>query len=413
MPYYDLPTLQAAFTIKQGFDDEPPWSTVRQAIQEIAAVQIDSISVVTRSHHLTLRNRVRNYQPDKLWKALRERQVFETWAHACCVVNIEDYPYYWYRTQRDPSTFHAWYRNLFNKHKDLMDFVEARIRDEGPLSSRDFEDPSGKKRGGFWDWKPAKVALDLLWNTGRIAVRERMNFQRIYDLTERVIPSKYYDQKVDQDQVWRFFLEKCLDCLVASTPKQLLEYISLENYALDYRTKKKPRNRTKIMEHLLDQFEREDKVTRIEIPKTKHNYYVLTCQLPFLHQVQDRRHSSSRVWFISPFDNIVWDRRRVQELFGMNIRLEAYTPPAKREFGYYVMPILWQHHLIGRIDPKADRDTSTLIFRNIELTLPRKHISDVIQPIQEEIERFKEFHHLENLRIEQAKPASLKKQLTP
>ncbi len=411
MEFVDIPSLQAAFTIRQGFGDDPLWSKPQKAIKEIAAVQIDSISVVARSHHLTLRNRVKDYQPNQLWKALRQHHVFETWAHACCIVPIEEYPYYWHYTQRDPSTFHSWYRNLYNKHRDLMDVVEARIRDEGPLSSRDFEDPSGKKRGGFWDWKPAKIALDLLWNTGRIAVQERKSFLRVYDLTERVIPSKYFDQKVERDQVWRFFLERSLDCLVASTPKQLLEYIDLKNYALDYGSEQRPRNRTKIMEQLLGQFEQEDLVTRIEIPNTKHTYYVLTRQLPFLHKVQDRRHSLSRVWFINPFDNLVWDRLRAQELFGMKIRLEAYTPPAKREFGYYIMPILWQHRLIGRLDPKADRPSGTLILRNLEVDVPRNQLAAIIDPIREELERFKRFHNLSKVQIDRANPVKLKKQL--
>jgi hypothetical protein len=133
--------------------------------------------------------------------------------------------------------------------------------------------------------------------------------------------------------------------------------------------------------------------------------------LPFLKKVQDRRHSSSRAWFLTPFDNLLWNRRRVEELFEMKIKLEAYSPPAKRQFGYYVTPILWQSQLIGRIDPKADRKTSTLLIRNLEVNLPRKRIPEVIGPIQEELKRFREFHQLEQTRIDRSKPASLKNQL--
>ncbi len=412
MVFSDIPTLRAAFTIRQGLDDAPSWTSVKQAVQEIAAVQIDTVSVVARSHHLTLRNRVKDYEPGHVWKALRERQVFETWAHACSVVPIEEYPYYWHHMQRDPTTYNSWYQKLYNEHRDLMDVVEARIRNEGPLSSRDFEDPSGKKRGGFWDWKPAKVALDLLWTRGRIAVVERKNFQRLYDLTERAIPSKYLNQEVDRDQVWRFFLERSLECLVTSTPRQLLEYISLRNYALDYGAEQRPKNRTKIMEQLLAQLEQEDVVMRIDVSQSTQQYYILTRRLPFLHQIQDRRYSSSRAWFLNPFDNLVWDRQRVRELFDMEIKLEAYVPPAKRQFGYYITPILWKHNLIGRIDPKADRANKTLILRNVEVTLPRNQLNDAIEAIGEELQRFKDFHNLDQIRIERAKPAKLKNALT-
>jgi len=409
MEEFDDSILQSAFTIRQGLDDQPPWATVQEAVQKVAAVQIDSISVVARSHHLTLRNRVRNYNPAQVWKALQTHQVFEHFAHACCFVPIETYPYYRYRMERFPTHCNSWEKNLLKKYQHLLDTVEARIRDEGPLGSRDFEDPSGKKRSGFWDWKPAKVALDLLWQMGRLAVRERQNFQRIYDLPERVIPSQYLDQQVDPDDVWRYFLEHNLDCLIAATPKQLVKYISLDNFALDFRAVKTPRNRTKIMEQLLASFEKEDIVTRVEVSNTKQKYYTLTRNLPFLNEIQDRRYSSSRVWFLNPFDNLIWDRHRVLNVFGMEIRLEAYTPPAKRQFGYYITPILWQHRLIGRLDPKADRVNGTLILRKLEIDLPRKVVRDVFEPLREELTRYMAFHELDKLHIEQTKPKELKK----
>lgn len=287
-----------------------------------------------------------------------------------------------------------------------MDDVETRIRQEGPLSSKDFDDPSGKKRGGFWDWKPAKVALDLLWSSGRLAVAERVNFQRFYDLSEQVIPSHYLDQHVDQDEVWRFFMERNLDCLVAATARDLREYITCRNFALDIKG-----NRTKAMEKQLAVLEQEDTVIRLDVPNTKRQYYTLTRLLPLLDKVQDQRGVSSRAWFLTSFDNLLWNRLRVEELFGMKIKLEAYTPPAERQFGYYVTPILWQSQLIGRIDPKAERETGTLLIRNLEVNLPRKRIPETIGPIQEELERFKEFHQLEQIRIDRSKPASLKKQL--
>ncbi len=404
MDYFDKSVLRAAFTTRQGLDDAPRWSSVQKAIQQIAAVQIDTISVVARSHHLTLRNRVKNYHPDHIWDALRNRQVFEHFAHACCFVPIEEYPYYRYRMKRFP--INNWEKSQLHKYKDHMYSVEARIRNEGPLSSKDFEDPSEKKRGGFWDWKPAKQALDLLWQTGRLAVTERKNFQRVYDLSERVIPSKYFEGHVDKDQVWRYFMERNLDCLVASTARGLCEYITCGNFALDMIG-----NRTKTMERHLDILEQEDVVTKISVLNAKSQYYVLTRHLPFLHKVQDRRDLASCAWFLNPFDNVLWNRARVERLFNMKIKLEAYTPPANRKFGYYVTPILWQHNLIGRIDPKADRPTGTLILHNVEIDIPRKIISKTIEPIKQELVRFMRFHDLDRIQIERAKPAQLKTKL--
>jgi len=403
----DIPLMRAAFTIRQGLDENPPWKTVPEAVHQIAAVQIDTISVVARSHHLTLRNRIRKYRPEQVWTALREGKVFEHFAHACCVVPIEEYPYYRHRMHRFPAYSNTWEKNLFTKHKDLMDGVEDRIRKEGPLSSKDFDNPSKKKRGGFWDWKPAKVALDLLWQTGRLAVADRIGFQRVYDLPDRVIPSQYLDRHVDQDEVWRHFLERNLDCLVASTATDLSNYISFGNFALDIKG-----NRKKTLEEKLQIFIHDDLVTQVEIPKAKTPYYVLTRNLPFIHKIQDRRSTSDRVWFLNPFDNILWNRTRVQSLFDFEVKLEAYPPPAQRQFGYYVTPILWQHQLIGRLDPKADRTSSTLIIQNLELTLPRKQQPEVIPHIQQELERFQGFHALEKIQINKTTPRELKTKLS-
>jgi uncharacterized protein YcaQ len=403
----DIPLLRAAFTIRQGLDDELPWKTVPEAVHQIAAVQIDTISVVARSHHLTLRSRVRNYHPNQVWTALREGKVFEHFAHACCFVPIEEYPYYRHRMHRFPTHGNSWEKNLYAKHKDLMDTVEQRIRNEGPLSSKDFEDSSKKKRGGFWDWKPAKVALDLLWQTGRLAVADRIGFQRVYDLPERVIPSQYLDRHVDQDEVWRHFLERNLDCLVAGTAKDLSNYISFGNFALDLKG-----NRTKTLEEKVHVLLQDDLVTQVDVPQSKFPYYVLTSNLPFIHKIQDRRRISDRVWFLNPFDNVLWNRPRVQRLFDFEVKLEAYTPPAQRQFGYYVTPILWQHQIIGRLDPKADRNSNTLIIQNLELTLPRKQQPTAIPHIKKELERFKQFHTLEEIQITKTKPRILKAQLS-
>jgi uncharacterized protein YcaQ len=307
---------------------------------------------------------------------------------------------------RFPTHGNSWEKNLYAKHKDLMDTVEQRIRNEGPLSSKDFEDPTKKKRGGFWDWKPAKIALDLLWQTGRLAIADRIGFQRVYDLPERVIPSQYLDCHVDQDKVWRYFLERNLDCLVAGAAKDLSNYISFGNFALDLKG-----NRTKTLEEKLQVLMQDDLVTQVDVPKSKIPYYVLTRNLPFIHEVQDRRSTLDRVWFLNPFDNVLWNRARVQRLFDFEVKLEAYTPPAKRQFGYYVTPILWQHQIIGRLDPKSDRNSNTLIIQNIELTLPRKQQPEVIPYIKQELEQFKEFHAIEKIQINKTTPRNLKAQL--
>ena len=403
----DLQTFQIAFVCRQGFEHRPKWSSVQKAIQQIAAVQIDTISVVARSHHLTLRNRVHRYHPDKLWTTLRNREIFEHFAHAVCFVPIEDFPYYRHRMERFPRDCGSWYKGLLKKHYKLMDHVEARVKDEGALSSKDFEDPSGKKRNGFWDLKPAKIALDLLWNTGRLAVADRRGFQIYYDLPERVIPKKYLNKQVDQEAVWRYFLERNLDCLVIATPKDLVEYIRFSNFALDLKG-----NRMKTIEPKLQILEDEDIVKPIEVTDIKQPHYLLTRNLPLIEHIQDSNTPSSRAWFLNPFDNLIWNRDRIKRLFGIEVKLEAYTPKAQRQFGYYITPILWQNRLVGRIDPKADRASKTLIIHSMELNLSPEEMKEAIEPIRQELNRFKKFHELDTMQIKKTRPKSLKTALS-
>ncbi len=396
----------AAFLAQQGIRYQPQWRTVHEVLRNIAAVQIDTISVVARSHQLTLRHRIQNYAPENLWKALRERQLFEGWAHAACFLPIEDYPYYRPYIEEFQLRAHSWYRARYEKYKDTMTAVFERIQEEGPLGSRDFKDTGPKRASGWWGWKPAKIALELLWSCGKIAVAERVGFQRRYDLTERVIPSKILNQTVDPEKVWQFFLERALGCLVVGTRNHIADYLNLRSYMFDLE-----RNKKQQLDEKIQQLVKEDSLVKVNVVEESEDYYCLANALPFIEEHKEQEAPPSLARFLTPFDNVVWDRKRVKQNFDFVFSLEAYLPKEKREFGYYGMPILWKDQLIGRIDPKADRANQTLILRNAEINTPHHKSREAMGAIREEISRFKVFHNLDKLVIEKASPNALKKQL--
>jgi uncharacterized protein YcaQ len=397
--------LRIAFLRRQGFLEAPPWKSVYEAIKQIAAVQIDTIAVVARSHHLTLRYRVQAYKMEHLWSALRNRKLFEYYAHGVCLIPIEDYPYYRSSMERFPTQSSAWQKRLFQKFEKTIETVYQQIKAEGPLCSRDFQEPQ-HKGNGWWDWKPEKIALDLLWQSGRLAIVERVNFQRYYDITERIIPSKYLSQTIDANQVWRFFLQRALENLVVATLDDVLGYFWYHTFCLDGKGTKKQAIAEKIQVLI-----QEDKVIETEAENAKSKLYLLPTSISQIEKALQTPIPNSKAFFLTPFDNVLWDRKRVQRLFSADVKIEAYVLPAKRKFGYFAMPILWNNQIIGRLDPKVDRKNNTLILKNLEITIPKKEREKALGAIRTEISRFMQFHTCDKLIIQKAKPTQLKKQL--
>ena len=397
--------IRTAFLVRQGLSSDTAWGSVHEAIRQIGAVQIDTIAVVARSHHLALRHRVRDYAPELLWTALRKKELFEYYVHGNSFVPMEDFPYARHCMKRFSTCGYAWLRNTIVKHQDHMKAILKRIRNEGSLSSRDFKD-SNHRSSGWWDWKPAKKALELLWWTGQIVVADRVGFERVYDLAERAVPSKYLEQIVDLEEVWRYYLKRAIDCLAVATINDIQDYFNFHMYALD-----KTHSRKKTLAEKVRILKQEDDIVDVEVEDDNTPHYALSNNLSLIRETQNLRESRGHAWFLSPFDNVVWDRKRVRRLFRADVRLEAYFPPSKRQFGYYATPIICDNRIVGRLDPKVDRKAGTLILANLELTLPNQESEDALEAIREELADFMAFHGCEHMEIENAKPGELKREL--
>jgi uncharacterized protein YcaQ len=274
----------------------------------------------------------------------------------------------------------------------VMDWVMNEIRKHGPMASRDFKDTDHGPRG-WWDWKPAKIALDVLSTNGYLMVNHRKNFQLYYDLAERVLPVSAEPPTKTEEDWQRWAILRSIGCLGVATANQ----------ASDYYRQKKLKVRT-----LVEQFEAEGLVIPVEVEDWPEMAYVLPEDITLIGDIETGQHQPKVTTFLSPFDNLTWNRDRLAALFGFEYTLEMYVPQAKRQFGYYVMPILHNGRLVGRLDPKADRKTKTFLVRKIALEPGETLTDELVTGIAGALREFMEFHGSDHVEIEQAEPKKLK-----
>ena len=396
-----LETARTLAVVKQGLHRRPPAAdkqALLETIRRIGLLQLDTISVVARSHYLVMLSRVGLYDPADLDELLYpDRRLFEGWAHAACLIPVEDYPYFAaiILARRDHPLQPWLVRSLGDKGDAILDAVLAEVRERGPLSSRDFKDPR-RERGSWWDWKPAKTALEVLFEQGYLLIDRRVNFQRYYDLAERVLPVSAEPPSHTVDDWRRWAARRGLASLGVATYRQVSEYY----------TQKKPAARATI-----EALASDGAVVPVAVEGWSDIAYLDPADLSLIEEIEAGAHQPTLTTFLSPFDNLIWDRRRTRELFGFDYRAEMYRPAAQRRYGYYVLPILHRGRLVGRLDPKADRRAGTLIVRAIYLE-PEQAVTDVlIGDLAGALSEFMAFHGSERVCIERSEPDTLSSRL--
>jgi len=317
---------------RAGADD------VEAAIRRLTAVQLDSISTVDRAHRLTLTARIGAYPRDTVPDLLRAGRIFEYWAHEASLLPIELWPHF--RAVMEGHGHWGTHDHALRTHADLVEPVLERIRAEGPLASRDFE---GQGRGGMWNWKPAKMVLDALWDNGVLVIAERRNFQRAYDLTERVIPKQWLDAPTpSEDETLRTFALLAVAARGALTEPAIREHWRLKG------------GKARLHHHLLA-LVAEGRLREIEVDDGGAPFFVLP-------DVELDGNPAPPV-LVGPFDNLVWDRPLLERLFGFRHVIEVYKREHERVFGYYVLPLLAGDKFLGRADLKSDRAEGVLRIR--------------------------------------------------
>ncbi|MBZ0285002.1 MAG: winged helix DNA-binding domain-containing protein [Anaerolineae bacterium] len=352
MKTLSLDAVRGLMIAAQGLHDDlqPPATkqTVGAIIRQMHMLQIDTINVVARSPYLVLWSRLGDYNPRWLEDLLAEGALFEYWSHAACFLPIEDYPLYRHLQLRwEGGRARKW----LDEHSAVTETVLNHIRTRGEARSSDFERTDGQK-GGWWNWKEEKLALEYLFYTGELMVRKRHNFQRIYDLRERVL--------ADFDKLDEVSLADAHDQFVLNTIQGL--GVTKAEWIPDYfRLKKADVNAA------LKRLEKQDRLMTIAVEGWKTPAYIHSNSLKRVEAAAKGDIPRSKTTFLSPFDPLVWDRARALDLFGFDYKIEVYTPAPKRKYGYFTLPILYNNRLIGRLDPKAHRKEGIFEVKSLHL----------------------------------------------
>jgi uncharacterized protein len=323
----------------------PGPAAIVKLVGKLNLLQIDSVNVLSRSHYLPVFSRLGAYDRailDDLTFSPRRRRFFEYWAHEASFLPLEFFPLFRWRMDAARQG-EGVYKGLAEFARNEPHYIAAileEIRSRGPLTVRDLPDP-GKRLPGWWGWSPGKIALEYLFWTGEVTAATRRNFERLYDLTERVIPPEIFQRpQMRRADAVRELMRLAAQALGIASFADLRDYFRLPL----------PDARKALAELV------EAGVLEEVAVETWRNPAYLTKATPVPRQ------SPSCASLLSPFDPLVWERSRTERLFGFSYRIEIYTPAGKRRHGYYVLPFLFGDRFAARLCLKADRAASTLII---------------------------------------------------
>lgn len=389
----DLARLRRLALSAQGLLQAQPFgrglSGTKNAIKHLGYIQIDTISVVERAHHHVLHSRVPDFKPPMLNQLLLGGDIFEYWSHAAAFLPMHDFRFSLPYKEAIKSGQTHWYKDPDTK---LMAELLERVKSEGPLRSRDVETKT-IKRAGWWDWKPAKKALEQLYMQGDLMVCNREGFQKTYDLTERVLPDYVNTRVPNLEEFSEKMLEQQLACHGFTSLKSLT-YLR-RNSGLRHAIKRLVD--AKIEQGDLEQLRLETGDVFIIKKGALEN------TLPRLNK---------RLMILSPFDNSVIQRERLKAVFGFEYQIECYVPEAKRQYGYFSLPLLYRGDFIGRMDCKSHRKDRHFEIKSlhIESACFEKTGSDqdtMIHAFVEAISIFAQFQNCDTVSLIQVNPTTL------
>ncbi|HET6147044.1 MAG TPA: crosslink repair DNA glycosylase YcaQ family protein [Polyangia bacterium] len=343
-------------------------SLIRLA-SDTGGIQIDSINVLDRAHYLTAWSRFGAYDRAAFDRLVYERRVlFEYWAHAACLVPATHFPW-WRRAMLDYSLRARGWGRWLRSNRPLIAKLEAAIAAGGPMGSMDFPHEGKRSAGGWWNWKPATFALDHLWMSGRTLIHSRVNFQKRFDLAERVMAASIGLDTPSASEFRRWHVKQSLHAMGAATASDLRMYLTFPRASVveQRRAISDLLETGEVVEIAVSGGGAEAAGARGATGTTAANsrWFALARDLPALSRAASQRAPSRGTTLLAPFDSFLWHRQRTARLYGFDYRIEVYTPAPRRVYGYYVLPILHDGQLIGRLDAKVHRATRLLEVRSL------------------------------------------------
>ena len=391
----------------QGLLGATSWRPTRAGVaamlHRVGAVQLDTISVLARSHELVAYARlgpVPRAQIEQAYWGTRQPTAFEYWAHAACVLPIEQWPYFAFRRRALRARGVRWHQSV----RETCDKVLARLRAEGPLTATQL---GGAKGGGpWWDWSDVKIAVEWLLDTGEAICVRRTGWRRVYDLPERVLPGDLLDAEPSDLECLTYLAGVTARALGVVSYADLLDYHRLNSF-----TREKGEHTRLVADAALAAG-----LTPVTIAgelgsgptgsargsngagRAAAGKAVAAWADPAaLADASAAAHGRHRVTLLSPFDSLVWDRKRTLRVFGFEHSLEAYVPKHKRIHGYYTMPLLAGGRLAGRVDPA--REGTTLIARKVSLER-----AAAAEPMARALREAARWVGCDDVRLEQVEP---------
>ncbi len=375
----------------QGFLGATSWRPtgpgVAAMLGRIGAVQLDTISVLARSHELVAYARlgpVPRAQIEQAYWHPAKPAAFEYWAHAACVLPLEQWPYFAFRRRAFRARGVRWHQS----HQETCEKVLARLRAEGPLTATQL---GGAKAGGpWWDWSDVKIAVEWLLDTGEVICVRRTGWRRVYDLPERVLPGGLLDPDPSDLECLAYLAGVAARALGVVTQADLVDF-----HRLNFPAHEKGQYTRLVPEAaqaagLVPVTLAGDRAGRARAVASGW------ADPAALDRLADRgRH---RVTLLSPFDSLVWDRKRTLRMFGFDHSLEAYVPKHKRVHGYFTMPLLAGGRLVGRVDPA--RDGKTLVARKVSVER-----AAAAEPMAQALREAASWVGCDDVRLEQVEPA--------
>ena len=335
----------------QGFGRTRPLTTpdrrhLRRALAHTGLLQIDSVNVLQRAHYLPMFSRLGPYPVSLLDRmAYRDREMFEYWGHEAALLPIALHPLMRWRMKRAEQLLDKWghIQKVVRERPEYIEHVRELVRQHGPATAGELaEDEKRSKDNWGWNWSDTKVVLEYLFYSGAVTAAERRNFERVYDLTERVLPRAILDAPTpDGETAHRELLFIAATCAGIGTAGDLADYFRLTV----------PQARPR-----LDELVEDGRLSRVEVQGWRQPAYVVS-GAPIPRRVEARA-------LLAPFDPLIWERDRTERLFGFRYRIEIYVPAPKRVHGYYVLPFLLGDRLVARVDLKSDRQNRRLLVQS-------------------------------------------------
>lgn len=389
--------------LKQGLFHKPQGTPTKgkiiKVIEDIGLLQLDGIYIVERSHYLSLFSRLGNYDKDILDKLYwPDRKLLEQWAHVASIIPKSHYLHMkpMIEERKKLPIPPRKIRRLGLNGSAMLESIMTEIEKMGPLRSRDLGSHHCTKRK-WWNRKPEREAVEILFRRGYIMVHQRVNFERYYDLTDRVFTDNENSATGKISDWIRWSTIKGLSCQGVATVEHIADYYRQPISAV------RP-----MLQNLVEQ----EEVVPVEVEGWLRQAYICRADIALLDKkIINQPRGSNVTTFLSPFDNLIWHRKRVEDLFGFFYRNEMYTPSHQRRYGYFVMPILHRGSIVGRMDPKVDRKNGTLIIQNMDMEKSTALSGNILTDIADTLKEFMKFNECDQMSIKHTKPATLKSEL--